>query len=73
MTKTQFIIVASHGEYDDHVETPVIITPDRASAELICEALDKRDPEFTKYLPSDWESWFPDFSSGYYEIPFVNI
>ena len=69
----KYLLCWSHGEYDDHVSTPIMIVNDRATAELIQEAIENKDPMYFKYMDaykiSDAEEVYIDID----ELPFVEI
>ena len=76
MMKCCYIVLICHGEYDDYVECPVAVTADRASADLLAEALEqKKSPYFEDILETKGFKYWRDidFSTNIVESVYVEI
>ena len=74
MQKSEFVIILSHGDYDDHIEAPIMIVPDQDTAILICEAIRAEDPDYMEYLPDCFKGDDAiSFEVAWMELPVVAI
>lgn len=74
MQKSEFVIILSHGDYDDHIEAPIMIVPDQDTAILICEAIRAEDPDYMEYLPDCFKGDDAiSFDVAWMELPVVSI
>ncbi len=74
--RTKFVILISHGEYDDHVEIPVAVAPDLVTAQIISEALENREqPYFNEILTGVFLPLrdLSEFCTTIVEVPLVVI
>jgi len=81
MGKKMCLLSFCHGEYDDFSELPLMILPDRDTASLIMDAIEKREQPYLdmakKAFHDDmyFESYINDSSFGMniVELPFVSL
>lgn len=74
MQKSEFVIILSHGDYDDHIEAPIMIVPDEDTAILICEAIRAENPDYMGYLLSCFKGDDAvSFDVTWMELPVVTI
>ena len=61
-----YVLMMSHGDYDEHVEYPVAIVKDEDSAQLLIEALEAREPKYVARVP-EIKRWV-DLDAGEFSI-----
>lgn len=70
--KTQFVLLLSRGEWDDHVIIPIAVVQDLATAIVLREALEDQEEYYMNLLiPEEFRQECP--SIDIQEVPFVMI
>lgn len=71
-----YVLLLSHGEYDDYVSYPVAIAKDADSAQLLAEALEAREPNYVVKVP-EVKRWVGldagEFSIDWCMVPVVEV
>jgi hypothetical protein len=74
-----YIISVCHGEYDDYTDTPVAVVSTQEEAELVAEALEKKEsPYFDTIMTPIFpfcRNFYRDFNFGIniQKVPVVSI
>lgn len=75
-----FLITAEHGEYDDFTSIPILIVPDKTTAELVVSEMYNPNGEFRKlidnkhgYPEGTSEGYFEQLGFSYREVDFYEI
>ena len=75
-----FLIIADHGEYDDYTTVPLLIVPNKDTAELVVEEMRNPKGEFRKlidekhgYPEGTSDGYFEGIGYSYREIPYYEV
>lgn len=70
-----FVIMMSHGEWDDYSEHPICIVSSQIEAELLIEDYYNIDTENHKNLCDEygWSEYYIDFNLFYLKLPYISI
>lgn len=70
-----YIISVCHGEYDDYTDTPVAVVSTLEEAELVAEALEKKESPYFDNIMKDGFQFYRDFDFGtnIQKVPIVSI